>query len=154
MVKEEKRLYKKDFENKKEEHSKMAIKRKTGWLVLLLVSLLVVSGILAGCSSPATITTTATSTSTLTPSLSGTITESGSTTVQPLAEKLAAAFMKINPGVKVVIQGGGTAVGIKAANDGTVDIGAASRELTKDDPALVKTVLARDGIGIIVNPEN
>jgi phosphate transport system substrate-binding protein len=130
----------------------MVIKKKTGWLVLLLVSLLVVSAILAGCSTPATIATTATST--LIPSLSGTITESGSTTVQPLAEKLAAAFMKINPGVKVVIQGGGTAVGIKAANDGTVDIGAASRELTKDDPALVKAIICKDGIGIIVNPAN
>jgi phosphate transport system substrate-binding protein len=86
--------------------------------------------------------------------LSGTISEVGSTTVQPIAEKLAAAFMLNNPRVKVDIKGGGTAVGIKAANDGTADIGAASRELTKDDPNLVKFLLARDGIAIIVNPAN
>jgi phosphate transport system substrate-binding protein len=86
--------------------------------------------------------------------LSGNISEVGSTTVQPLAEKLAAAFMVVNPNVKVDIKGGGTAVGIKSANDGTADIGAASRELTKDDPSLVKFMLARDGIAIIVNPAN
>jgi phosphate transport system substrate-binding protein len=86
--------------------------------------------------------------------LSGTISEVGSTTVQPLAEKLAAAFMNKNPNVRVDIKGGGSAVGIKAANDGTADIGASSRELTKDDPSLLKFMLARDGIAIIVNSAN
>lgn len=62
--------------------------------------------------------------------------------------------MTANPKVKVTIQGGGSGVGIKAANDGTVDIGASSRELTKDDPTLNKILLARDGIAIIVNPAN
>lgn len=86
--------------------------------------------------------------------LSGTITESGSTTVQPLAEKLALAFSVLNPDIKVIIQGGGSSVGIKAVNDGTVDIGAASRELNDSDPALVKYLLAHDGIAMIVNPAN
>jgi phosphate transport system substrate-binding protein len=56
--------------------------------------------------------------------------------------------------VKITIQGGGSGVGIKAANDGTVDIGASSRDLTKDDPALKTYILARDGIAIIVHPSN
>lgn len=86
--------------------------------------------------------------------LSGTITEAGSTTLQPLAEKLAAQFMKDNPEVTITIQGGGTAVGITSANDGTVDIGAASRELSASDPPLVKWMLARDGIAVIVHPKN
>jgi phosphate transport system substrate-binding protein len=102
-----------------------------------------------------TMTNTVTSTTTVAPpELSGAITESGSTTVQPLAEKLANAFTTANPKVKIVIQGGGSAVGIKAANDGTVDIGAASRELTSSDPALQKFLLCRDGIAIIVSPSN
>ena len=84
----------------------------------------------------------------------GIITEAGSTTVQPLAEKFAAAFMLANPGITVTIQGGGSGVGIKSANDGTVDIGAASRELNADDPALNKILVARDGIAIIVNNAN
>lgn len=122
---------------------------------------MVIMLILTGCSgnattptNPTTIAPTTSATIPTTSAFSGTITESGSTTVQPLAEKLAGAFMTANPKVKVTIQGGGTGVGIKAANDGTVDIGAASRELTKDDPVLNKILLARDGIAIIVNPAN
>lgn len=117
----------------------MKIGKGWKWLTLPLVAgLLVATFLLTGCSS----------------SLSGTITESGSTTVQPLAEKLAMAFKAKNPDVNVVIQGGGSGVGIKAANDGTVDIGAASRELTSSDPTLVKHLLARDGIAIIVPTSN
>ena len=86
--------------------------------------------------------------------LSGRITESGSTTVQPLADVLATAYMKVNPGVTVIIQGGGSAAGIKAANDGTVDIGASSRELTASDPTLVTHLLGYDGIAIITNTGN
>jgi phosphate transport system substrate-binding protein len=104
----------------------------------MVAALLVATFLLVGCSS----------------NITGTITESGSTTVQPLAEKLAGAFKAKNPDVNVVIQGGGTAVGIKAANDGTADIGAASRELTASDPTLVKHLLARDGIAIIVPRSN
>jgi len=84
----------------------------------------------------------------------GSITEAGSSTVQPLAEKLAEAFKAENPDVGVTIQGGGTSVGIKSCNDGTVDIGAASRELKADEPNLVKHLIARDGIAIIVHPSN
>jgi len=117
----------------------MKIRKAWKWLLLPMVAaLLVATFLLVGCSS----------------NITGTITESGSTTVQPLAEKLAGAFKAKNPEVNVVIQGGGTAVGIKAANDGTVDIGAASRELTASDPTLVKHLLARDGIAIIVPASN
>jgi len=117
----------------------MKIRKTWKWLIFPAVAaLLVVVFLLIGCSS----------------NITGTITESGSTTVQPIAEKLASAFEAENPSVRVVIQGGGSGVGIKAVNDGTVDIGAASRELTASDPTLVKHLLARDGIAIIVPPSN
>ena len=117
----------------------MKIRKTWKWLLLPMVAaLLVATFLLSGCSSGSL----------------GTITESGSTTVQPLAEKLAGAFKAKNPDVNIVIQGGGSAVGIKAANDGIVDIGAASRELTAADPTLVKHLLARDGIAIITHPSN
>ena len=117
----------------------MKMRRGWKWFILPMVAaLLVATFLLVGCSSGSL----------------GTITESGSTTVQPLAEKLAGAFKAENPDVNVVIQGGGSGVGIKAANDGTVDIGAASRELSASDPTLVKHLLARDGIAIIVPPSN
>jgi phosphate transport system substrate-binding protein len=108
----------------------------------------------AAATTPAAPSSAAATTTAVPAALSGTISEAGSTTVQPLAEKLANAFTAANPGVKIVIQGGGSAVGIKSANDGTVDLGAASRDLTKDDPALQTFILARDGIAIIVHPSN
>ena len=55
-----------------------------------------------------------------------TINIAGSTSVQPVAEKLAAAYMQKNPDVKINVQGGGTSVGIKSAQDGTAQIGTAS----------------------------
>jgi phosphate transport system substrate-binding protein len=133
----------------------MKIRKNPIWLVLLL-GVLVLSVILAGCGNTATtLAPTTNQPVIISPAgLTGSITESGSTTVQPLAEKLANAFTAANPGVKIVIQGGGSGVGIKSANDGTVDIGAASRELTKDDPVLVTHMLARDGIAIVVHPSN
>ncbi len=131
------------------------------WISLTASILIIIITVTAGCSSGAA-TSANTPSSTVTTSnpdaaasaLSGNISEAGSTTVQPLAEKLAGAFKTVNPNVKVDIKGGGSSVGIKAANDGTVDIGAVSRELTQDDPQLQKFLLAKDGIAIIVSPAN
>jgi phosphate transport system substrate-binding protein len=53
--------------------------------------------------------------------LSGEITEAGSTTVQPLAERLAEAFIAQHPEVEITVQGGGSSVGVKSAGEGTVD---------------------------------
>ena len=86
--------------------------------------------------------------------LKGTVTEAGSTTVQPLAERLAEAFMQRYPEVEVVIQGGGSSVGVRSCADGTVDIGAISRDLKPDEPLLVKHTLAYDAIAVIVHPSN
>jgi phosphate transport system substrate-binding protein len=109
------------------------------WLFLISVTSLVLAVlVLGGCAQSA----------------STTVTEAGSTTVQPLAEKMAAAFEAKNPNITVTIQGGGSGVGIKSAADGTVDIGAASRELNPDEPKLVKHLLARDGIALVVHPDN
>jgi phosphate transport system substrate-binding protein len=84
-----------------------------------------------------------------------TIQIAGSTSVQPVAEKLAQAYMQKNPDVKINVQGGGTAVGIKSAKDGTADIGTASKNVTGSDlTGLVQTQIAKDGIVIIVNKAN
>jgi phosphate transport system substrate-binding protein len=112
--------------------------------LLIFISTLVLVGMIAGCSAPSAPGT----------GLSGTITIAGSTTVQPLADKWASDFMSLNKGVTVTVNGGGTGVGIKSANDGTIDIGTASRELTSSDPALVKYELCRDAIALVVAPSN
>jgi phosphate transport system substrate-binding protein len=104
-----------------------------------------------------TVTSTMTTTKTVTESgeLSGTITTGGSTTVQPLSETLSNAFMEIFPEVEVTVTGGGSSVGVTSASNGTLDIGAASRELKSSEEGLglVVSVLAYDGIAIIANAE-
>jgi len=84
------------------------------------------------------------------------ISVAGSTTVQPLAEKLAEAFMEKHPDVEITVQGGGSSVGIKSAAGGIADIGAASRELKESEKQkysdLQVFVIAYDGIAIIVHP--
>jgi phosphate transport system substrate-binding protein len=51
----------------------------------------------------------------------------GSTTVLPITQKVAEAYMKLHPDVKISLSGGGSSNGIKAILDGTADIGNASR---------------------------
>jgi len=88
--------------------------------------------------------------------LSGEITIAGSTSVQPVSEVLAEAFMDENPSVKVAVQGGGSSVGIEQATKGTVDIGSSSRELKPEEKklGLQEIMFARDGIAVIVHPSN
>lgn len=87
--------------------------------------------------------------------LSGTIKVAGSTSVTPLMEKLQEAYTALNPGVTFEMQSNGSSQGIKAAMDGSYDIGMSSREL-KDEEAseLNRHVLAIDGIAVIINNEN
>lgn len=82
------------------------------------------------------------------------ITLNGSTSVQPLAEELAKAYKAKNPNVNIDIQGGGSGVGIKSANDGVVDIGMSSRDLKQEEKGLKEFKIAVDGIAVIVNPAN
>ncbi len=88
--------------------------------------------------------------------LSGRLSLAGSTTVQPLAEKLAEEFMKLNPGLTIEVQGGGSSVGVTSAGEGTVDIGMASRAVKDSElakfPDLQVFTIARDGIAIVTNP--
>jgi len=86
--------------------------------------------------------------------LSGRITEAGSTSVLPLAEQFALAFMAKHPKVTVTYTGGGSGAGVKQCSEGTVDIGAASRDLKMNEADLVSYPVARDGVAVIVNTAN
>jgi phosphate transport system substrate-binding protein len=87
--------------------------------------------------------------------LAGTIQMAGSTSVQPLSEELAKAFMAKNTKVRINIAGGGSGAGIKAAQDGTAGIGASSRELKAEEASTVKAeVIAWDGIAVVVHKDN
>ena len=89
--------------------------------------------------------------------LSGQIQIAGSTTVQPLAEVLAEAFMADNPDVTIEVQGGGSSVGVTSAGEGTVAIGNASRNVKESEfeefPDLQVYTIAFDGIAIVSNPD-
>ncbi|KAF0141528.1 MAG: phosphate transport system substrate-binding protein [Stygiobacter sp.] len=83
------------------------------------------------------------------------ITLAGSTAFQPFAEKLAEQFMAKNPNVNVTVQGGGSAVGIQSASSGAAQIGMADLvTLPEEAKGLTSTVVAKDGIAIVVNPKN
>ena len=80
---------------------------------------------------------------------------SGSTTVQPLGQKWARAYKKLNPSWTITVAGGGSSVGFKDAAAGRVDIGMSSRDPKSSDPqGLVNTVIARDSLSVVVNPKN
>jgi phosphate transport system substrate-binding protein len=81
-----------------------------------------------------------------------TLTIAGSTSVQPFAEKLAEVYMQHHPGLLINVQGGGSSAGIMAVQQRAADIGASSRELNNSEKSLHETVIAWDGIAIIVNP--
>jgi phosphate transport system substrate-binding protein len=78
----------------------------------------------------------------------------GSTSVQPFAEVLAEEYMILHPGITIDIQGGGSAAGIMAVKSGTTNIGMSSRALQGDEMSLWYTEIARDGLAIVVNPDN
>lgn len=88
--------------------------------------------------------------------VSGTVKVAGSTSVQPLAEELAELFTEKNPDITVSVQGGGSSAGIEAANTKTAQIGTSSREIKDEEKSygLTETVIAKDGIAVIVNSEN
>ncbi len=79
----------------------------------------------------------------------------GSTSMSKVIGSLAEAFEAKN-GIEVSYNGSGSGSGIKAVQSGTCDIGLSSRSLKDEEKeaGLIGTVLAYDGIAVIVNPEN
>lgn len=87
---------------------------------------------------------------------SGKIILSGSSSVTPVMEKLKEGYLERNPGVTIEIQQSDSSTGMADAIDGTCDIGMASRELkdSETEKGLTATVIAMDGITVIVNNES
>jgi len=84
-----------------------------------------------------------------------TINIAGSTAFQPFAEKLAEEFMVSHPEIRINVQGGGSAVGIQAAQTGVAQIGMADVvTLPKEAEGLKSIVVAKDAIVVIVHSTN
>jgi phosphate transport system substrate-binding protein len=104
----------------------------------LLVSLFIIVLLIGGCGKGKT-----------------SITLAGSTAFQPFAEKLADQYMMSHSNVNLTVQGGGSEVGIQSANSGAAQIGMADLvTLPPEANALIATVVAKDGIAVVVNPKN
>ena len=132
---------------------------------IALIAMLVVA--MAGCSQsqPAVTTaapaetpaqTTAAPQTEAPAALSGTVATDGSTSMEKVIGALGEAFMEANSGVNFTYNPTGSGSGITAVSEGRCDIGLSSRALKDSEVAsgLVGTVLAYDGIAVIVNPAN
>lgn len=86
----------------------------------------------------------------------GKVVVAGSSSVSPVMEKLKEAYAKANPDVQVEIQTSDSGTGISSTVDGVCDIGMASRELKDSelDKGVTPTVIAIDGIAVVVNPQS
>ena len=132
---------------------------------IALIAMLVVA--MAGCSQsqPAATTaapaetaaqTTAAPQTEAPAALSGTVATDGSTSMEKVIGALGEAFMEANSGVNFTYNPTGSGSGITAVSEGRCDIGLSSRALKDSEVAsgLVGTVLAYDGIAVIINPAN
>jgi len=88
--------------------------------------------------------------------VAGKVVVAGSSSVTPVMEKLKEAYMALNPNAEIEIQMSDSSTGVKMAIEGNCDIGMASRELKDSElsAGVTPTVIAIDGIAIIVNNDN
>ena len=88
--------------------------------------------------------------------LSGTVATDGSTSMEKVVGALGEAFMEANPDTTFTYNPTGSGSGIQAVQEGRCDIGLSSRALkdAEKEAGLTETVLAYDGIAMIVNPAN
>lgn len=86
----------------------------------------------------------------------GKVVVAGSSSVTPVMEKLKEAYAEVNPNAEIEIQQSDSTTGMTSTIDGICDIGMASRELkdSEVEAGLTGTVIALDGIAVIVNNEN
>ena len=107
---------------------------------LMLATMLVLST-MAGCSSKG---------------MSGTVTTDGSTSMEKVIGALGEAFEAENSDVTLTYNPTGSGSGIQAVQEGRCDIGLSSRALKEEEKSsgLTETILALDGIAVIVNPDN
>ena len=110
-------------------------------IIVLLVSVLMLTALFAGCAKE---------------TASGTVSTDGSTSMEKVIGALGESFMEKNQGVTFTYNPTGSGSGIQAVQDGRCNIGLSSRALKEEEKAqgLKETVLAYDGIAMIVNPAN
>lgn len=131
-------VIKKVIEKKRKTKEIMAMKTKK--LFALSLMTVCVLGMLAGCGKQET----------------GTVSTDGSTSMEEVIGSLKETFEAENKGITVTYNPTGSGTGITAVAEGRCDIGLSSRDLKDEERenGLEETVIAYDGIAVIVNPEN
>jgi len=89
-------------------------------------------------------------------SIGGRVVVAGSSSVAPLMERLREAYLALNPNATVEIQQNDSSTGVRALQSGICDIAMSSRDLraAEIEAGVIPTVIARDGIAVIVNKNN
>ena len=109
-------------------------------IITMMIAATLTAFMLAGCGSTKT---------------TGSVATDGSTSMEKVIGALGEAFQN-DTGIRFTYNPTGSGSGIKAVQEGRCDIGLSSRDLKDEEKAagLTGTVLAYDGIAVIVNPEN
>ena len=125
---------------------------KKFWTILASATLALT--LLAGCGSNGN--TPASSAPSGGTELTGSVATDGSTSMKSVIGALGESFQNANSGVTFTYNPTGSGSGIQAVSEGRCDIGLASRGLKDDEKSsgLTETVLAYDGIAVVVSPEN
>lgn len=121
-------------------------------IISIVLVLACAATLLAGCGSTGTPSTSGGTDAAVT----GSVATDGSTSMEKVIGALGEAFMNNNSGASFTYNPTGSGSGIKAVIEGRCDIGLSSRALKDEEKAegLVETVLAYDGIAMVVNPAN
>lgn len=122
-------------------------------LLLFVAALMLMAGALTGCGADGS--STGKSAENEKTEGSQTVAADGSTSMEKVIGFLSEAYMGEHGDIKVTYNPTGSSSGIQAVAEGRCDIGLASRDLKAEETAdLQGTIVAIDGIGIIVNPDN
>lgn len=130
----------------------MKLKKITGMVLVAAMAVGVMTG--CGSSSDKDKSTSNTDSTKDSGKLSGTVSTNGSTSMENVIAALIESFNSKNPDVTITYDATGSGTGITAAQEGSADIGLASRDLKDDEKGLDETVIALDGIAVIVNNKN
>ena len=123
-------------------------------IIAILTTAVLASALITGCSGDVEPTSSNSSQDTNS-SQQATVSTDGSTSMEKVIGYLSEAYMEDNKNVKVTYNPTGSGSGIQAIGEGRCDIGLSSRDLKDDEKQTLEgTVVAIDGIAMIVNPQN
>lgn len=132
------------------------MKKTLALILTLALSLAALTGCGSKTETPADTNTDSSAQTEAPATLSGSVSTNGSTSMEKVIGALSEQFMADNSGVTVTYDPTGSGAGIEASSNGSADIGLASRTLKDEEKAggLTETIVALDGIAVIVNADS